>query len=312
MWAFHKIPEIDFLGRGSHIILWMSAVVFLVCAVTIGTRGFNLGIDFTGGTVIEVSYPERAELGEIRTLLHDAGFDDAQVQHFGSPREVLIRIAPREDEEAAEISNQILNMLNREIDGTVDLRRVEFVGPQVGRELAEDGGLALLLALIAILIYVAVRFEYRFAMGSVLALIHDVVIIAGIFSIAGLQFDLTVLAALLAVIGYSLNDTIVVFDRIRENFRIVRKGTPREVINKSVNQMIPRTLMTSLTTLLVLLSLLILGGEIIRNFAIALILGILIGTYSSIYVAGNSALWLGVSKADLMPPKKEEGSGEVL
>lgn len=312
MQLFKGKTEINFLGHSSHVMLWLSAVVFVVCAASMGIRGFNLGIDFTGGTIVEVGFPERTEVAEVRRIVEQEGFEDAEVQHFGSARELLIRIAPREGEDAAALSNQIVNALNRNFDAEVELRRVEFVGPQVGRELAEDGGLALLLALIAILVYVAVRFEYRFAAGSVLALIHDVVIVAGLFSILGLQFDLSVLAALLAVIGYSLNDTIVVFDRIRENFRVKRKGTPREVINLSVNQMLPRTIITSLTTLLVLFSLAFLGGEIIRNFAIALILGVTIGTYSSIYVASNAALWLGVSKADLMPAQKEEGSGEVL
>ena len=217
----------------------------------------------------------------------------------------MIRIAPREEVSDADLSTELIEILKGSTTQELDVRRVEFVGPQVGEELREDGGLAMLYALGAILLYVAFRFEYRFAVGSVVALVHDVIITIGFFSVLGLEFDLTVLAAVLAVIGYSLNDTIVVFDRIRENFRRIRKGTPVDIVNTSLNQTLSRTLMTSITTLIVLAALLTLGGELIRGFAIALIVGVLIGTYSSIYVASTTILRLGVSKQDLMPVKKE-------
>jgi protein-export membrane protein, SecD/SecF family len=245
------------------------------------------------------------ELEQVRKVLAENGFEEAQVQQFGTPRDLLIRLAPREGVKSSELSDKVFAALSKAADGRVELRRVEFVGPQVGDELTEDGALAVLVALMAILMYVAVRFEWRFAVGSVAALVHDVTITLGFFSVTQLEFDLTVLAAVLAVIGYSLNDTIVVFDRIRENFRKIRKGTPEEVINTSINQTLSRTLITSLTTLVVLLALFFLGGEIIHNFSLALILGIVVGTYSSIYIASTAALMLGVSKADLMPVQKE-------
>jgi len=295
--------NIDFMGMRKPAIM-VSLVLILISIISLGVRGLNLGIDFTGGTLIEVGYQQAADLNEVRDALTDAGFDDAIVQHFGSATDVLVRVAPREGLDTAKVSNQVLDVLKNQ-DETVSMRRVEFVGPQVGEELTEDGGLALLIALVCILIYVTVRFEKRFAAGSVLALIHDVIITVGIFSILQLQFDLSVLAAILAVIGYSLNDTIVVFDRIRENFRKIRKATSENIINTSLNQTLSRTLMTSLTTLLVLMSLFFFGGEVIHGFATALIIGVLVGTYSSIYVASTAVLMLGVSKADLMPIVKE-------
>jgi len=267
------------------------------------TLKLNPGIDFTGGTLIEVGYSAPAELSRVRSALEQAGFGEAIVQHFGTAQDVLIRLAPREGLKAAELSSEVLKTL--QTTGEVSMRRVEFVGPQVGDELAEDGGLAVLFSLFAILIYVALRFEYRFSVGAVAALVHDVILTLGIFSLLQIEFDLTVLAAILAVIGYSLNDTIVVFDRIRENFRKLRKGTPVEVINFSLNQTLSRTLMTSVTTLIVLLALFFLGGEIIHGFALALIIGVVVGTYSSIYVASSTTLALGISKEDLMPPQKE-------
>jgi preprotein translocase subunit SecF len=227
------------------------------------------------------------------------------VQHFGSASEVLIRLVPQADKDKAELSTQVIGLLQSASQGDIDVRRVDFVGPQVGEELTEDGGLAVLYALIAILVYVAFRFEYRFSLGAVAALVHDVLITLGVFSVLQLDFDLSVLAAILAVIGYSLNDTIVVFDRVRENFRKIRKKTAIEVVNNSVNQTISRTLMTSFTTLLVLLSLFFLGGEVIHAFAMALIIGVLVGTYSSIYVATTTALALGISRSDLLLPEKE-------
>ena len=287
------------------LAIMASAIVLLIGAAALGIRGLIFGIDFTGGTLIEVGYEQAVEPETVRSALADNGFDDAQVQQFGTPQDILIRLAPREDMKSAELSDRVFKILSDSTDQNVDLRRVEFVGPQVGDELAEDGALAVLVALMAILLYVALRFEWRFAVGSVVALVHDVLFTLGLFALLQLEFDLTVLAAVLAVIGYSLNDTIVVFDRIRENFRKMRKGSPEQIINTSLNQTLSRTLVTSLTTLLVLISLFIFGGEIIHNFALALIVGVVVGTYSSIYVASSAIIMLGVSKADLMPVEKE-------
>jgi len=283
----------------------LSCALILVSIFSLFTLKLNVGIDFTGGSIIEVGYQQAVELEPIRQALDSEGFGDAIVQHFGSASEVLIRLVPDVDKDKAELSTQIIGLLQNISDSPIDVRRVDFVGPQVGKELTEDGGLAVLYALIAILIYVAFRFEYRFSLGAVAALIHDVMITLGFFSLLQLDFDLSVLAAILAVIGYSLNDTIVVFDRVRENFRKIRKKTPLEVVNMSINQTISRTLMTSFTTLLVLLSLFFLGGEAIHAFALALIIGVLVGTYSSIYVATTSALVLGISRSDLLLPEKE-------
>ncbi len=295
--------HIDFLGKRK-IALGFSAVLLIVSVISLVSRGLELGIDFTGGTLVEVAYPEAVDLSKIRGLLEAGGLGDATVQHFGTSKDILIRLSSIEGMSSADLSNRVMDLLNKgDVQGT--LRRVEFVGPQVGDELTEDGGLALLYSLFGILIYVAWRFEYRFALGSVVALVHDVILTLGFFSIFALEFDLTVLAAVLAVVGYSLNDTIVVYDRIRENFRKMRKGGPKEIMNVSLNQTLSRTLMTSLTTLLVLFSLAFLGGEIIHNFALALIIGVVVGTYSSIYIASPVVLALGVSKADLMLPEKE-------
>lgn len=294
---------INFMGKRS-IAMIFSAILLLVAVASIMTRGLNLGIDFTGGTLIEVGYTQDANLPAIRETLAQGGQGDASVQQFGAAKDVLIRLA-KSDQPSSTLSNEVFSILSKAVDGQVELRRVEFVGPQVGDELTEDGFLAVLVALMAILIYVALRFEWRFAVGSVVALIHDVMITIGLFSLLQIEFDLPVLAAVLAVIGYSLNDTIVVFDRVRENFRKMRKGTSESIINSSLTQTLSRTLMTSLTTILVLLALFFLGGEIIHGFAFALLVGVFVGTYSSIYVASTSALILGVSKEDLMPVQKE-------
>jgi len=304
--------KIDFMGK-RRLAMILSSVILVISLSALISKGLNFGIDFTGGTLIEVGYPESVELEPIRTALADAGFDSAQVQHFGSSRDVLVRIAPQADKESAQLSEEAIAGL-RQLNAAVEMRRIEFVGPQVGEELTEQGALAMIYALIGILIYIMVRFQWRFAPGAVFALVHDVLIIIGIFALFQFDFDLTVLAALLAVIGYSLNDTIVVFDRIRENFRKMRKGTPLDIINTSLNQTISRTLMTSITTLLVLISLFIFGGEVIHSFALALILGVVVGTYSSIYVASTATLALGVTKADLMPAKVEakEGDGSMV
>jgi len=302
-----KQTNIGFMGQRKPAMIF-SGVLLLISLVSFGLRGLNYGIDFTGGTLIEVGYPESADLVQMRTDLAVAGFPEAIVQYFGTTRDVLVRLAPRGDVSKAELSSDVLRVLKQNGGGDMQLRRVEFVGPQVGEELTEQGGLAMLVALGAILIYVSFRFQWKFSLGAVAALFHDVLITIGFFSLLGLEFNLTVLAAVLAVIGYSLNDTIVVFDRVRENFRTMRKGTPIQIFNASLNQTLSRTLVTSLTTLLVLVALFFLGGELIHEFATALIVGVIIGTYSSIYVASTSALALGVMKADFLPVQKE-GAG---
>jgi preprotein translocase subunit SecF len=299
------IREYNFMGIRK-FALTISAILMLISLASLVVNKLNVGIDFTGGSVIEIGYPKSVELEPIRLELGKAGFADAVVQHFGSAKEVLIRLVPQEGQNKAELSTQVITLLEK-LEGTkLDVRRVDFVGPQVGKELTEDGGLAVLYALIAILVYVSLRFEYRFSLGAVAALIHDVVITLGVFSILQLDFDLTVLAAILAVIGYSLNDTIVVFDRIRENFRKIRKKTSLEITNTSINQTISRTLMTSFTTLLVLFALYFFGGEVIQSFALALIIGVFVGTYSSIYVASATALLLGISREDLLVTEKDD------
>jgi len=296
--------NIDFMALRKPAMI-LSGALMLLSLICLFTLKLNVGIDFTGGSIIEVGYQQAVELEPVRKALENEGFGDAIVQHFGSASEVLIRLVPDTDKDKAELSSEIIALLQAANDAEIDVRRVDFVGPQVGEELTEDGGLAVLYALIAILIYVAFRFEYRFSLGAVAALVHDVLITLGIFSVLQLDFDLSVLAAILAVIGYSLNDTIVVFDRVRENFRKIRKRTSLEIVNTSINQTISRTLMTSFTTLLVLLSLFFLGGEAIHAFAMALIIGVLVGTYSSIYVATTTALVLGISRSDLLLPDKE-------
>ncbi len=283
----------------------LSALLMIVSLGSLGVQGLQLGIDFTGGYLIEVGFERPTDLQAVRDTLAEGGFGDARVQHFGSQRDVLVRIAPQGETSSAELSDQVIALLGDVSETPPDMRRVEFVGPQVGAELRDKGGVAMLLALLMILVYVAFRFEKRFALGSVAALIHDVVIVTGVFSLMRIEFDLPVLAALLAVIGYSLNDTIVVFDRIRENFRRQRRGSAEEITNGAINQTLARTLMTSITTLLVLLSLLIVGGEAIYGFAFALTVGVVVGTYSSIFVASTLLLALGLSRQDMMPVQKE-------
>ncbi len=293
----------DIMGKRK-ITSIISGFLLIAAIASLAMQGLNLGIDFTGGTLVEVGYSETVDLPKVREALSNSEFNSAVVQYFGSANDVLIRIPPTEGLNSADISSKILNVLS----GTgqnAEMRRIEFVGPQVGEELKNDGGLAMIYALMGILIYVAMRFQLRFSVGAIAALIHDVLITLGIFSITRFDFDLTVLAALLAVIGYSLNDTIVVFDRVRENFRKLRESTPVEVFNVSLNQTLSRTIMTSLTTLFVLVALFVFGGEIIHSFATALIIGVLIGTYSSLFVASPVTIALGISREDLMPVQKE-------
>ncbi len=304
MQLFKKATTFDFMSKRK-IAVTFSVILLLVAIGSMAVRGLNFGLDFTGGTLIEMKYSHAVDLGLARSSLETSGFPEAVVQHFGTASEIMVRIAPREGQSNAEISTTVMAALREADEGEVEMRRVEFVGPQVGDELAEDGALAMIYALICILIYVGFRFEYRFAIGAVMALVHDVLLTVGVFALFQLEFDLTVLAAVLAVIGYSLNDTIVVFDRIRENFRKMRKGTSIDIVNASLNQTLARTMMTSITTLLVLIALFIFGGELIHGFATALIIGVVVGTYSSIYVASSSALMLGISKDDLMPVEKE-------
>ncbi len=281
----------------------IASLTLLVLSIgSLSFKGLNLGLDFSGGTLIEVSYDEVADLVDIRDLMFNNGFDDFQVVNFGSNSDVLIKVADKNGN--SQLGDVIYSFL-QEADSTTELKRIEFVGPQIGSELRDQGGLGMLVALGMILLYVAFRFQYKFALGAVAALAHDVVIILGLFSLLSWDFDLTVLAALLAVIGYSLNDTIVVSDRMRENFRGERGFEPEEIVNRSINQTLSRTLITSLTTLLVLFALFFFGGDMIRGFSQALIIGVLVGTYSSIYVVANMLLGLSITQDDLAIPEPE-------
>ncbi|MDH4054898.1 MAG: protein translocase subunit SecF [Gammaproteobacteria bacterium] len=297
--------NIDFLsGRRRIIGLTISALLVLTSLFSLATRGLEFGIDFTGGILLEVGYQEKANLDEIRGNLSNAGYANAQVQRFGAENVVLVRLPPLEGD-----IDQIRSRLQQTLqsgDETTALRRVEFVSPQVGKELAESGALAMIVALLLIFLYVMVRFQWKFSLGAVAALAHDSIITVGFFSVFGFPFDLTVVAAVLAVIGYSLNDTVVVFDRIRENFFALRGREAEESMNISLNETLARTLITGMTTLLVLVALLTLGGESIAPFSIALIVGIVIGTYSSIYTASAIALVLKVSAQDLIEPIKDK------
>ncbi len=282
--------------------------IFLIFAslVSLFTKGLNLGLDFTGGTVIEVAFQQQADLTKVRNSLSSSGFPDAQVQYFGNSQEVMIRIAPRPGVEQKAIGEQILAAINAVAETPVTVRKVDVVGSAVGEELKEDGFLAVLMALVGILIYVAARFEWRFSVGAVASLIHDVIITLGLFSVTGMEFDLTVLAAILALIGYSINDTIVVFDRIREMFRKMRDATVDETVNEAITSTLSRTTMTSLTTALTLIVLFFMGGAMIHGFATALLFGIAIGTYSSVFVASALAVILGATREDLMPTVVEK------
>jgi preprotein translocase subunit SecF len=298
-------PNIDFLGRARrNIAVSISIVALVVSLASLFTRGLNLGIDFTGGILLEVGYPGAADLNEIRDSLSEAGFERFIVQEFGAADDVLVRLPPQPEADSEAIRDSLLTILSAD-EPDVELLRVEVVSAQVGEELTEQGGLAMIFSILMIFIYVMFRFQWKFAMGAVAALAHDVIITIGFFSLTGISFDLSVVAAVLAVIGYSLNDTVVVFDRIRENFTRLRGVSPVESINVSINEMLARTIITGLTTLLVLTALLVLGGESVGPFSIALIVGIIVGTYSSIYIASATALMLHVSPQDLMPPEQD-------
>ncbi|MGK0405460.1 MAG: preprotein translocase subunit SecF [Oleispira sp.] len=303
-----KELNFDFM-KLRNVAMIFSAILLIVSIASLATRGLHLGLDFTGGTLLEVSYQQPANIEDVRSKLEASGFMDSTVQHFGSETDVLIRMAEAyRDTLGAEVLEALRSgtLNDGQSFNDVELRRSEFVGSQVGEELRDQGGLALLMALFVVMLYVAFRFQFKFSVGAVLALFHDVVIILGLFSLFQWDFDLTVFAALLAVVGYSLNDTIVVADRIRENFRIVRKGDALDIINISLNQTLGRTIMTSLTTALVLLALMFLGGELIHNFALGLFIGVIVGTYSSIYVAANILIMMNISREDLIPAELEE------
>ena len=300
--------EFNFMGV-RRIAAIFSIVLILISIGSLAINGLKFGLDFTGGSLVEVTYEQPVELEVVRGHLRTGGYGDAVVQTFGSANDILIRLGEAHD---PELGHKILEILQQEAEEAVTLRRNEFVGSQVGEELREQGGLGLLVALIMVMIYLAFRFQFKFSEGAVLALAHDVIIVLGFFSLMQIDFDLTVLAALLAVIGYSLNDTIVVYDRIRENFRILRVSDSIEVLNTSLNQTLSRTIVTSLTTMMVLVVLSLFGGEMIYGFAIALLAGVIIGTYSSVYVAGNILLLLNVTREDLIPPPPKEDEEEEL
>ena len=299
---------INFMGQRKLAIIF-SGLLLLVSIVSLATKQLNWGLDFTGGTLVEIHYSATADLNAIRSTLDTQGYAGSSVMSFGSDQDVLIRLPQGYSDEEG---TALLSLLQQTFVGDVELRRMEFVGPQVGDELREQGGLAMLLAIGLVTLYVAFRFQLKFALGAVAALLHDVIITLGFFSLTGMEFNLTVLAAILAVVGYSINDTIVVFDRIRENFRKLRRAGPVEVVDISISETLARTLVTSGTTLMVVLALAIFGGEMIFGFAVALIVGILIGTYSSIYVASAWTLMMGVTKEDLMLPIKEGAEQDDL
>jgi len=295
---------INFMNKRK-LALVFSFLLLIISIGSLATKGLNLGIDFTGGYLIEAGYQDDINLDKVRTALADADFSDAQVQNFGSSKDIIVRIAPRENINKATIGDNILSVLKTTSEKEVSMRRLEFVGPQIGDELRDDGGIALLVALGGILIYISLRFQLKSAVGAILALVHDVVITVGVFSLLEMEFDLSVLASILAVIGYSLNDTVVVLDRIRETFRNVRKTSSEDILNISINQTLSRTLVTSLTTLLVLSALFFFGGEIIHGFAFALIIGVVIGTYSSIYIASSTLMAMKINKQDFLVVAKE-------
>jgi preprotein translocase subunit SecF len=301
---FHNETHIDFM----RISKWTgitSIILFVVSLAFIFTKGINFGLDFTGGTQLELRYSKPISFEEVRQQLEKSGFNGAKVTQYGSTRDILVKLTNKEKVSEAQLGQQVLNALKAQ-DDQIQLQRVEFVGAEVGERLAEQGGLAVLVALIATMIYIAIRFEYRFGISATIALLHDPILILGIFSLFQIDFDLATLAAILAVIGYSINDTVVVYDRVRENFRKVRKGSPTEIMNLSINQTLSRTIMTSAMTLLVVIALYFFGGESLHGFSLALIIGIVVGTYSSIFVAGALALKMGLSRADLTPSSQKE------
>jgi len=298
------IRQLDFLGKRKLAFIF-SGLLLLISVVSFFVNGLSYGIDFTGGSVYEMHFPQSVDLTKMRSTLAERGFADANVQHFGSSEEVLLRLKPMENINQQTLSQQVLEAANASQAQAGEMRRVEFVGPQVGDELLDDGGLALLFAFIGVLIYVSLRFEWKFSVGAVLALIHDSVITLGFFSVTGMEFDMTVLSAILAIIGYSINDTIVVYDRIRETFRSSRIADVADITNLALNETLGRTILTSFTVFLTVLALVFLGGKTIHGFAVAMLIGVVIGTYSSIYVASAIALALGLNKEDLLVVQKD-------
>ena len=307
---FHNKTSFPFMGTRRRWYL-VSAVIIVGSLVSLGVRGLNFGIDFTGGVVMEFTFPQAADLEKVRADLASAGFGDAAVQSFGTTRDVLVRLLPREGGDVNAVGQSVLAAMQAGEPG-VELRRTELVGPQVGQELAEKGALAILFTFLLILAYVAMRFQWKLGVGAIVAALHDPIVILGFFSMTGMVFDLPALAAILAVIGYSLNDTVVVFDRLRERFISMRKGTSEQVIDTAVNETLSRTIMTSLTTLLTVLSLLFFGGEVLRGFSVALTIGIVVGTYSSIYIASALALDLKLAARDLLPVQREKDAVDEM
>jgi preprotein translocase subunit SecF len=301
---FHNIPHINFLGLRK-FAMTMSVVVLIAAIVSLAVRGLNFGVDFTGGVTVEVAYPGSADLGKVRSALAAGGFDRAIAQNYGTPQEVLIRLQTAKGESDKDAGSKVLAALQKS-SPDVKLMSVNFVGPEVGKDLANKGAIAFIATLVMILLYIVWRFEWRLAVGAVAATLHDVVFVVGFFSLLHIEFDLNVLASVLAVMGYSVNDTVVVFDRIREDFRKMRKGSPIQIMNAAINETLSRTIITSGVTLLVVIALLVLGGPILHGFSLALFVGIIVGTYSSIYIASATALMLGVSKSDLMPVQKDK------
>nr|WP_222612139.1 protein translocase subunit SecF [Morganella morganii] len=295
----------DFM-RWDNVAFTISALLLIASVAIIGMKGFNWGLDFTGGTVIEVNFSQPADLDKIRDTVSDAGFKDPLIQNFGSSRDIMVRLPPAEGTAGQELGKTVINVINKNIDESAVVKRIEFVGPSVGAELAQTGAMALIAALICILIYVAMRFEWRLALGAVIALAHDVIITLGVLSLFHIEIDLTIVASLMSVIGYSLNDSIVVSDRIRENFRKIRRGTSYEIMNVSLTQTLSRTIMTSATTLLVVLMLYIFGGAMLKGFSLVMLIGVSIGTISSIYVASALALKLGMKREHLIVQKVEK------
>ncbi|WJV68041.1 protein translocase subunit SecF [Pectobacteriaceae bacterium CE70] len=296
---------IDFM-RWDNLAFLISGTLVVIALVLIGVRGFNWGLDFTGGTVIEIHLEKPANLDVMRNALKQAGFADPLVQNFGSSRDLMVRMAPSVSNSGQELGNQVLSVINQKIGQNAVVKRIEFVGPSVGSDLAQAGAMALLSALICILIYVGFRFEWRLALGAVIALAHDVIITLGVLSLFKIEVDLTIVASLMSVIGYSLNDSIVVSDRIRENFRKIRRGTSYEIMNVSLTQTLSRTIMTSATTLVVVLMLYIFGGAMLNGFALSMLIGVSVGTVSSIYVASALALKLGMKREHMLQQKVEK------
>jgi preprotein translocase subunit SecF len=309
---FRVKKDVPFMSYGK-LTTSISMITFILAVFFLVTRGLNFGVDFTGGTMIEVSYPHAADLTKIRDAVNSIGLNDATVQNFGTSRDVLIRLPVRAELTGAQLSEKMLATL-KEVDSSVEMSRVEFVGPQVGAELYENGSLALLLVIAGIMIYLAMRFEWRFAVAAIIANMHDVIIILGFFAFFQWDFNLTVLAAVLAVLGYSVNESVVVFDRVRENFRKMRKASVTTVIDNAITRTMSRTIITHFSTQLMVLSMLLLGGEVLHNFALALTIGILFGIYSSVLVACPIAMWLGVSRANLIGSveKKDENNNEIV